>query len=247
MTDLIEDTSGKIRKLPISPRLRRILIAAGELSGVDTVRVTSGGQMALGRAISLGAKKISKSRWQLPDGRIVRIGSTRHDDGGAADLLLEINGSAQSFTTSSGEKLFADFAENAAALGCTGLGAGVPYMGRYTIHAGFGTRAVWSKKPHPVPGWLVKAVNRGWKNPIDINTVSTGTGVDMTGTGRYQVIGRPHLFLRGGAGTSFKKIGKIDFGTEINIIGRDGDWAKVDLFFDGTPDGFSHGAYLRKV
>lgn len=247
MTDLIEDTVGKIRSLPISARLRRILLAAGELAGVDTIRVTSGGQMPLATALAKGAKKISGSRWRLPNGKIVRIGSTRHDDGGAADLRLELNGAQQKFTTSSGQKLFADFAEKCAALGCSGLGAGVPYMGNRTIHVGFGTKAVWSKKPHPVPCWLVNAVSRGWNNPINLNAISPAPGIDVTGTGRYRVVARPHLFLRAGAGTAFKKIGQITDGTEVNVVDRSGDWAKIDLLFDGTPDGFSHGAYLRKV
>ncbi len=247
MTDVIEDTAGKIRNQPISARLRRILTAAGQLAGVDTVRVTSGGQMGLANAISLGAKKISRSRWRLPDGKIVRIGSTRHDNGDAADLRLEMNGSAQSFTNASGEKLFSAFSESAAAMGCTGLGAGVPYMGRYTIHVGFGSKAVWSKKHQPAPGWLVTAVNRGWNNPISLDAISPPPGIEMTGTGRYQVQARPHLFLRAGAGTNFKKIGRIDNGTELNVVARDGEWAMIDLLFDGTPDGFSHSAFLGRV
>lgn len=247
MTDLVEDTSGKIRSRPISQRLRRILIAAGDLTGVDTVRVTSGGQMAFADAIAAGATKDDRGVWRLPNGRRVRIGSTRHDNGGAADLRLEVDGVEQSFTSTSGRRVFEDFAEKSAALGCTGLGAGVTYMGRRTMHVGFGSKAVWAKRDQQAPGWLVNAVNRGWNNPIDINAVVPRPDIDLTGTGWYRVVGRPHLFLRAGAGTNFRKIGQINFGTEINVVGRNGDWAKVDLLFDGTPDGFSHGAYLRKV
>lgn len=247
MTELIEDTATKIRRWPISSRLAQILLTAGQMVGVDTVRVTSGGQMRLSTAIAKGATKGSDKVWRLPNGKKVRIGSTRHDDGNAADLRLEINGSSQSFTTSSGQKLFADFAEKTAALGCTGLGAGVPYMGRYTMHVGFGSKAVWANRGQTAPGWLVSAVKRGWNAPIDINTLSPAPGIDLTGTGRYRVIGRPHLFLRAGDGTNFRKIGQIDFGTEVNVVGRKGDWATIDLLFDGTPDGFSHGAFLRKV
>lgn len=246
MVQIIEDTAQKIRNLPISHRLRRILAAAWHLTDVDTVRVTSGGQMARATAIAKGATIDSDGVWRLPNGRAVRIGSTRHDDGDAADLMLEINGQAQDFTSSSGRRVFEAFAESSAALGCTGLGAGVSYMGKYTMHVGFGSKAVWAKKHQPPLNWLVKAVNRGWNNPIDIDSVSV-PGIDMTGTGRYRVIARPYLNLRAGPGTNFHVIGTIDFDQELEVVSRNDDFAKVDLQFDGMVDGFSHGAYLRKV
>ena len=246
MTVVIEDTAGKIRNRPVDPRLRRILVAAGQSSNVDTVRVTSGGQMRLAEAKARGATRVpGTSKWRLPGGRIVRTGSTRHDSGKAADLLLEVGGRAQDFTTTSGRKVFEDFAEFSVALGCTGLGAGVGYMGRRTMHVGFGNPAVWNQKGEPALPWLVRAVARGRNNPIDIDTVAPQQGVDMTGTGRYRTVARSFLNLRGGPSTDFEILQRLEFGTELEVIDRNGEWAKVDLAFDGKPDGFVHGTYLR--
>jgi hypothetical protein len=37
-------TAAKIRDMPISAALRRVLLAAAQQAGVDVVRITSGGQ-----------------------------------------------------------------------------------------------------------------------------------------------------------------------------------------------------------
>lgn len=141
MTQVIEATKGKIRDLPIQPKLRQILLEAGEAAGVDIVRVTSGGQARLGS----GGK---------------RTGSTRHDDGNAADLQLEKGGQVLSFENAQQRPVIAKFVTAAASLGATGIGADVAYMGPFTLHVGFGAKAVWgaSGKVANAPAWLKEAV-----------------------------------------------------------------------------------------
>ena len=58
-----------IRNQPISEDLKRILDTAAQAAGVDTIRNTSGGQDGLGEGTH-------------------RTGSTRHDHGRAADLIV---------------------------------------------------------------------------------------------------------------------------------------------------------------
>jgi len=48
MAKVIQNTGGKIRDLPIAPRLKTILSLAGSAAGIDEVVVESGGQCALG-------------------------------------------------------------------------------------------------------------------------------------------------------------------------------------------------------
>ena len=60
-------SAAKIRDMPISAALRRVLLTAAHEAGVDIVRITSGGQ---------------------PGSRGQRTGSNRHDGGNAADLEL---------------------------------------------------------------------------------------------------------------------------------------------------------------
>lgn len=247
MTILIEDTSGKIRSRPIAPRLRRILIAAGELTGVDTVRVTSGGQMSLADAKARGATKLPNSeKWALPNGKIVRTGSTRHDDGNAADLMLEVGRRTQDFGTDAGRRIFETFVRYCASLGCTGFGAGPTYMQTRTVHVGFGTPAVWYRTGKLPLEWLVRAVAEGQSRPLNLDIVSPRPNVDIFVPGRYRVVARRGLHLRGGPGGEFPSLQLLDFGTELQVIGSDRGWAMIDLQFDGTPDGFVHGAYIER-
>lgn len=141
MTQVIEATKGKIRDLPIQAKLRDILIAAGKEAGIDIVRVTSGGQARLGS----GGK---------------RTGSTRHDDGAAADLQLEKGGRVLSFESPQERPIVARFVTAAAEKGATGIGAGVGYMGPFTLHIGFGSRLVWGAggRTANAPAWLKAAV-----------------------------------------------------------------------------------------
>lgn len=148
MTQIIEATKGKIRDLPIQGKLRTILLAAGKEAGIDIVRVTSGGQARLGS----GGK---------------RTGSTRHDDGAAADLQLEKGGKVLSFQNPQEQPIIARFVTAAAARGATGIGAGVDYMGPHTLHIGFGSKAVWGAggSRARAPQWLRNAVAAAASQP----------------------------------------------------------------------------------
>lgn len=135
------------RTMPINARLYALLDAAAAATDVDVV-VTSGGQ---------GAKGSGKPR----------IGSTRHDNGQAADLELHRDGKALSFET--GERVaFIDFVKACAARGATGIGAGVNYMGDKRIHVGFGSKAIWGAggMSAAAPAWLRSAVEAGWAHPV---------------------------------------------------------------------------------
>ena len=98
--------SGQTRNLPISDRLRSVLLAAADAADVDVVRVTSGGQPASGSH---------------------RTGSHRHDNGNAADLELIVGSRTLDFTNSSDLPIVERFVSAAASFGANGIGAGVGY------------------------------------------------------------------------------------------------------------------------
>jgi hypothetical protein len=150
MAEIIEATEGKIRDKPINDKLRRLLDKAADAAEIETVLVTSGGQVAKG----------------MPG---KRTGSTRHDLGNAADLQLLKEGKALDFTETADRKVVAAFVTAAAANGATGIGAGVEYMGPKTLHVGYGARSVWGAggKAGNAPAWLKKAVFAGWENPAE--------------------------------------------------------------------------------
>jgi hypothetical protein len=134
-------TAAKIRDLPISAALRRVLLTAAHEAGVEVVRITSGGQ---------------------PGSRGLRTGSNRHDGGNAADLVLVARGRTLDFTRPGDLDTICRFVASAAACGATGIGAGVNYMGPQRLHIGFGngphdtTQVVWGEggASANAPAWL---------------------------------------------------------------------------------------------
>ena len=65
--------------------------------------------------------------------------------------------------------------------------------------------------------------------------------------GRYVVVAREGLKLRGGPGIEFQSLRTLPTGTELQVVaamGTDQDWAQVDLEGDGLVDGFVFAAFL---
>ena len=128
-----------IRKLPLSQNLKNVLQQAAAAAGVDVV-VYSGGQAAKGKGGP-------------------RTGSTRHDNGNAADLYLMRNGKKLSDTNKEDRAIMAKFVSAAVSAGATGVGAGHGYMGSSNIHVGFGKQATWGGAP-----WIKAAASGVYSN-----------------------------------------------------------------------------------
>lgn len=208
---------GKIRNQPIAKELERVLERAADAAGIDTIRITSGGQPAKGEG-----------------GR--RTGSTRHDHGRAADLQLVKGGHTLTFTDQDGSQVEA-FVTAAAANGATGIGAGVGYMGNKTLHVGFGTspqdekKLVWGAggRSANAPAWLRKAAKKGWDNPV---RHAEAIALAAQRPGRFVVIARGGLQLRKGPGVEFGVIKTVETGAVVTVVGfdgADGAWARVKL------------------
>lgn len=68
------------------------------------------------------------------------------------------------------------------------------------------------------------------------------------GAGRtHRVTARRGLRLRAGPSTAFDILDVMAFGTEVRVLERTGDWAKVDLEGDGRADGFAHTGFLEPL
>lgn len=129
-----------IRKQSLNPDLVRVLEQAAKQAGVDVV-VYSGGQP-------------SKGSGQGP-----RTGSTRHDNGNAADLYLTKGNRILSDTNEEDRATMAKFVSSAVSAGATGVGAGHGYMGSSNIHVGFGKPATWGGAP-----WIAAAASGVYSN-----------------------------------------------------------------------------------
>jgi hypothetical protein len=229
MARVIEDTTGKIRDMPIAAALHQILSDAGGVAGIDIVRVTSGGQAALGSG-----------------GR--RTGSTRHDNGNAADLKLERANRALAFTIADDMPFFEAFIASAVRKGATGVGAGVGYMGTQTLHVGFGDAAVWGAggKNANAPGWLKQAFQQG-RSAASANSDRGLPVAPITSPApHFVVIARSGLKLRNGPGTQFSSTAILPAGTRLTAVSdlANPEWARVDLQGDGLFDGYVFGGYI---
>lgn len=226
MVRVVENTAGKIRDLPIAPGLRQILSFAGSAAGIDEVRVESGGQCKIGTC--------SK-----------RVGTTRHDEGNAADLDLIKDGRVLRFTDPNNLSFFEAFVEAAASFGATGIGGDVGYMGPTRIHVGFGSRATWGGDGGrgAAPRWLINAATKGWNNPLPFPNPPNGSSL-------FTVNARDGLNLRSGPSLDFRVIRTLPTGTTVriqNFGGINQEWAQVDLEGDGVSDGYVFRSFLKPV
>ncbi|OYW09955.1 MAG: hypothetical protein B7Z53_01905, partial [Rhodospirillales bacterium 12-71-4] len=65
--------------------------------------------------------------------------------------------------------------------------------------------------------------------------------------GLFEVVARDGLNLRGGPGPGFEVKATLPPRTRLRVLWEDGAWRQVDLQGDAVPDGFVHGAYLRRI
>lgn len=109
-----ESFEDQTRNKTIQPKLMNVLRTAASQVGVDVV-IFSGGQDPIG----------------TPNGR--RTGSTRHDDGYAADVWI-YNGGSNPISTTTQNETVQNFISACVAAGARGIGAGPGYMNNVGIH-----------------------------------------------------------------------------------------------------------------
>ena len=134
---------GATRNQPIKPELVSAMSFLPELG--LTMEVYSGGQPGIG------------------DGG-ARVGSTRHDHGGAADVMFrDATGRMLDWNNPDDLPVLTEIVRRAKAAGVTGIGAGDDYMGAGRMHIGFGDPGVWGAggKGANAPDWLRAAYEGG--------------------------------------------------------------------------------------
>jgi hypothetical protein len=164
-----------VRKLPLSSQMRSVLERAAAATGVQAV-VYSGGQPPKG---SGGA----------------RTGSTRHDNGNAADLWLEKDGRKLSDTNPQDKAIMAKFVSASVQAGATGVGAGHGYMGPSNIHVGFGKQATWGGAD-----WIKQAASGIFNNKDMTGSGESGSGENYDPGDRSgaQMVGGGNMMGGGG-------------------------------------------------
>jgi putative chitinase len=153
------ENQGKIRGGKLDSRLEAMLQKAAEEVGV-VVHISSGGQMDRQEAIAAGAREGRDPRgsggkaWIL-NGESVATGSTRHDNGKAADVQISSGGQKQPLDSRIMNSFITAFFKQPGAGGGSG---DTDYMGDYTIHVDIHTGRVrtWNATPG-----FVSAMNTG--------------------------------------------------------------------------------------
>ena len=138
--------TGQIRNQPLSKRLNRILATAAKLAGVN-LRIESGGQMSMadydGAVGGPGNRQKNAAGEYLLNGKPVRIGSKRHDDGNAADF--DVIDPATNKRIAYSDPRVLNLLTALQKGGIKGLGMGEQYMsGGNRIHAGLGPKGSWA-------------------------------------------------------------------------------------------------------
>ncbi|WP_276118283.1 hypothetical protein [Pararhizobium qamdonense] len=90
-----------------------------------------------------------------------RVGSTRHDHGGAADVHFFRGDRKLDWSNPDDVPIFEEIVRNGKANGITGFGAGDGYMSKGSMHIGMGNPGVWGKNgsgDNAAP-WLRNAYN----------------------------------------------------------------------------------------
>lgn len=133
---------GATRNLPLDSRLIEAFQFLPEMG--LAMEVFSGGQPGKGSG--------------LP-----RVGSVRHDQGGAADVFFRRGDQRLDWANPQDQAVFRDIVGRAKAAGVTGFGAGDGYMQPGSMHVGFGNPGVWGAggKGENAASWLREAYNGG--------------------------------------------------------------------------------------
>jgi hypothetical protein len=148
---------GATRSQPLSEDMVRALSFLPELGlGME---VFSGGQPA--------------------EGGGPRVGSTRHDHGGAGDVFFTRNGERLDWRNPDDVPIFQEIVRRGKANGLTGFGAGDNYMQPGSMHVGFGDAAVWGEggRGANAPDWLNAAYyGDGTYSPPAGNALTSPSG-----------------------------------------------------------------------
>lgn len=97
-----------------------------------------------------------------------RVGSVRHDHGGAADAFFYKDGRKLDWANKEDLPVFQEIVSRGKANGITGFGAGPGYMQAGSMHIGGGNPGVWGAggKGDSAPDWLKSAYNGSKYDPV---------------------------------------------------------------------------------
>ncbi|WP_455918667.1 hypothetical protein [Ensifer canadensis] len=99
-----------------------------------------------------------------------RVGSERHDHGGAGDFHLYKGDRKLDWSNPDDLPVFQEVVRRGKEAGITGFGAGPGYMSGGSMHIGMGTPGVWGAggKGDNAPGWLREAYNGAKSGKPDV-------------------------------------------------------------------------------
>jgi hypothetical protein len=133
---------------------------------------------------------------QPAEGGGPRVGSTRHDHGGAGDVFFTRNGERLDWRNPDDVPIFQEIVRRGKANGLTGFGAGDNYMQPGSMHVGFGDAAVWGEggRGANAPDWLNAAYyGDGSYSPQQGNALAGPTGEQQPQDAPQNALERPQM------------------------------------------------------
>ncbi len=158
---VVEGQGNSTRNADINQDTKDQLAYAGKVTGTYFVVGSGGNQMSKAEYNAAKGKKSKVGNVYYLNGKAVRVGSTRHDHGIAADGSIKdaATGRTLDFSNPDDRARIGDFITAAVKAGATGVGAAAGYMGTKTVHIGGGASKAWGKggKAKNAPGWVKEA------------------------------------------------------------------------------------------
>lgn len=165
----IIDANGGTRNLPVSQGVRDKLATAVAMVDPNlSIQITSGGQPTVAQSRDMAIEQLEEAGEPYTNADISRIasklrtGSTRHDEGGAADVVLIRDGVV--ITPLDDPALYERFLEAAASAGFAGLG-----HYDWGVHVGGGSVTAWgpSTTGSDLDPAYAAAIARGRESTVD--------------------------------------------------------------------------------
>lgn len=85
-----------------------------------------------------------------------------------------------------------------------------------------------------------------WKRTVLAVILAGAAGLTLKAVAQESYVATTNINVRKGPGENYGVVAKIAKGTKVQVVGREGEWLKVQSKH-GNPPGYIHGSYARPI